>query len=262
MVFVQIVFRGNQEFRRRVKKPKRVRPLLHQVIRHGDHRLFRQTVLTKLHRRRADRIRFAASYNVVQKRVSACNNSVYRVFLVRAKFDCGIHFGKTQVTSVVLRQANLIEQSVVDCFKFVAPLRIFEYPILKRFDDFILLFPCRNRFGIIQHSFFSAVCVQNRIVNLRRTLIQTVLEQAVCVRSACSENFIYVYRIITARISCPVNTPTAVVFVVVKFYAVAVIVRHTYKFTEKLFIQFFVYPTRSDSDRNIRSLDGRRLHFP
>ena len=187
---------------------------------------------------------------------------MYRVFLVRAKFDCGIHFGKTQVTSVVLWQANLIEQSVVDCFKFVAPLRIFEYPILERFHDFILLFPCRNRFGIVQYPLFSTVCVQNSIVNLRRTLIQAILEQSVCVRSACSVNFIYVYRIITTRISCSVDTPTTVVLVVVKFNTVAVVVRHSDKFTEKLFIQFLIYPTCSDSDRNIRSLNGRRLHFP
>ena len=30
----------------------------------------------------------------------------YRVVLVRAKFDCRIHFGKTKITSVVLRQTK------------------------------------------------------------------------------------------------------------------------------------------------------------
>ena len=187
---------------------------------------------------------------------------MYCVLLVRAKFDCGIHFGKAQITSVVLRQANLIEQSVIDSFKFISSLRIFEYPILERFDDFILLFSRRYRFGIIQYPFFSAVRVQNSIVNLRRTLIQTVLEQAVCVRSACSVNARYVHPAVVSRILRSVDTPTTVVFVVVKFHTVAVVVRHSDKLTKELFIQFFVYPTCSDSDRNIRSLDGRRLHFP
>ena len=128
-------------------------------------------------------------------------------------------------------------------------MRIFEYPILERLDDFILFLPCRYRFRIVQNSFFSAVRVQNRIVNLRRTLIQTVLEQSVCVRPTCSVNFIYVYRIITTRISCSVDTPASVVLVVVKFHAVAVIVRHTDKFTEEGFWMF-----RSDKERAMRYL--------
>ena len=41
-------------------------PLLYQVIRHGNHRLFRQTVLTKFHRRRAYRKRFAATNDMMK----------------------------------------------------------------------------------------------------------------------------------------------------------------------------------------------------
>ena len=148
------------------------------------------------------------------------------VLLVRTQFYRRVHFRKPQITSVVLRQADLIEQSVVDCFKFVTPLRIFEYPIFERFDDFILLFPCRDRFGVVQHTFFSAVRVQNRIVNLCGALIQTIFKQSVSVRTFGAVYARYVHRAEVSHIPRrAVYAPTAVVFVVIQFDAVAHIIR-------------------------------------
>ena len=148
------------------------------------------------------------------------------VLLVRAKFYRRVHFGKPQVTSVIFRQTNLVEQSVVDSFKLVAPNRITKYPILERFHDFVLLLSRRDRFGVVQHSFFSAVRIQNRIVNLRGTLIQTIFKQPVCVRPFCAVYARYVHRAEVSHIPRrAVYAPTAVVFVVIQFDAVAHIIR-------------------------------------
>ena len=145
---------------------------------------------------------------------------------MRAKFYRRVHFGKPQVTSVIFRQTNLVEQSVVDSFKLVAPNRITKYPILERFHDFVLLFPCRNRFGVVQHTFFSAVRVQNRIVNLCGSLIQTIFKQSVSVRTFGAVYARYVHRAEVSHIPRrAVYAPTAVVLVVIQFDSVAHIIR-------------------------------------
>ena len=163
---------------------------------------------------------------MMKQRIAARNNSVNGVLLVRTKFYLRVHFGKPQITSVVFRQSDLIEQPIVYAFEFFSPFGIAEYPVLKRFHDFILLFSRRYRFGVVQHSFFSAVRIQNRIVNLRGTLIQTIFKQPVCVRPFCAVYARYVHRAEVSHIPRrAVYAPTAVVFVVIQFDAVAHIIR-------------------------------------
>ena len=96
---------------------------------------------------------------MVQKRISARDNAVYRVFLVRAQFDSRVHFGEFQIAPVVFRQFYLVEQSVVDRFQLIAPNGTCEYPILERFLDFILFLSRRYRFRLIEYALFSAVLV-------------------------------------------------------------------------------------------------------
>ena len=96
---------------------------------------------------------------MVQKRISARDNAVYRVFLVRAQFDSRVHFGEFQIAPVVFRQSDLVEQSVVDRFQLIAPTGTCEYPILERFLDFVLFLSRRYRFRLIEYALFSAVLV-------------------------------------------------------------------------------------------------------
>ena len=96
---------------------------------------------------------------MVQKRISARDNAVHRVFLVRAQFDSRVHLGEFQITAVVFRQSDLVEQSVVDRFQLVAPNGTCKYPILERFLDFVLFLSRRYRFRLIEYALFSAVLV-------------------------------------------------------------------------------------------------------
>ena len=163
---------------------------------------------------------------MMKQRIAARNNSVNGVLLVRTKFYLRVHFGKPQITSVVFRQSDLIEQPIVYAFEFFSPFGIAEYPVLERFHDFVLLLSRRDRFGVVKHSFFSAVRIQNRIVNLRGTLIQTIFKQPVCVRPFCAVYARYVHRAEVSHIPRrAVYAPTAVVFVVIQFDAVAHIIR-------------------------------------
>ena len=163
---------------------------------------------------------------MVKQRIAACNNPVNGVLLVRTKFYRRVHFRKPQITSVVFRQANLIEQLIVYAFEFFSPFGIAEYPVLERFHDFILLLSRRDRFGVVQHSLFSAVRVQNSIVNLCGTLIQTIFKQSVSVRTFGAVYARYVHRAEVSHIPRrAVYAPTAVVLVVIQFDAVAHIIR-------------------------------------
>ena len=96
---------------------------------------------------------------MVQECISARDNAVYRVFLVRTQFDSRVHLREFQITTIVFRQSDLVEQSVVDRFQLVAPNGTCEYPILERFLDFVLFLSRRYRFRLIEYALFSASLV-------------------------------------------------------------------------------------------------------
>ena len=118
---------------------------------------------------------------VQQSAVPRTRDPRHRVLLMRAKLDRRVHAGKFQIAPVIARQAYLIEQPVIRLFQVRPPVRIGIDPIGKRFLYLVLLLPCRDRFAFIEYALFLPVLLY-RIVNLRRALIQTILEQTKRIR--------------------------------------------------------------------------------
>ena len=217
------------------------------MIRHDDHRLLCQTVLSEFHCGCRHRIALAAAHDVMQKRaVARTRDTRHGVFLVRSKFDRRVHAGEFEETSVIARQAYLIEQAVVRLFQVLAPVRIGVDPIGKRFLDFVLLFSRRNRFALIEHTLFLSVLF-HRVEDLRRPLIQTVLEQTECVCPVRAVSFRRAVARVIADVIRAFHLPRAVKGVVTNVQPVRIIAVDTQYLHKEFFVVICVHPARADT---------------
>ena len=222
LVFLQVLLICYQELCRGIQRPELVRHLLHEMVRHHDHGLLCKSVLPQLHCRRRHRKALAAPDDVVQKRtVPRSRDARHRILLVRAELDCRVHAGEFQIAPVIAWQSNLIEQTVVRFFQIFPALRIGVYPVRERFFDFILLFPRRYRFRLIEYLLFPSV-LQYRIVNGRRALVQTVLKQTERVCPARAVFLRCVHARVLADVFRTLNLPRTVERIVAYLQAVLI----------------------------------------
>ena len=118
-----------------VKLQKLCAPLIHQMVRHHEHRLLRQVKSAKFHGRRGHRPRFARPYDVGQQRASSLENAPDGVLLVwREVFAaerCAHHSGQRQMGAVEIPEPDVIEPEVVVLRQPFGSFAILPNPIAK-----------------------------------------------------------------------------------------------------------------------------------
>ena len=147
---LEVVLPGHEEPGLRVQLQKLRSPLVHQMIRHHEHRLLRQLQAAEFHRGGGHGPGLARSHDVGQQWAAALENSPDGILLMRREVSIAKggadHSGQGQVRTVELPETDVVEPEVVLLCQPPGALAIFPNPFTKAILQLLLLLARGNRF--------------------------------------------------------------------------------------------------------------------
>ena len=159
VVFLKVLFCGNQDVCRRIQPQEFGSPLLRQVVGHDKHALAAQTQAFALHGGRHHFIGFSCADHVRQQRISSIQGVCDRVPLMIPQGNLRIHAGKSDVLPVIFTGPDAVEQFVVFRYQSFTPVRVAPDPVPESVLDCLLLLLGQGGFFLIQHT-LSSCCGQ------------------------------------------------------------------------------------------------------
>ena len=168
---LKVVLPGDEKPGLRVQLQKLRAPLVHQVIRHDEHRLFRQIQTAKFHCGGGHGPGLARSHDMRQQWAAALEDAPDGVLLMRREISVAEggahHSGQGQMRTVEIPEPDVVESEVVFLRQPRGAFAIFPNPIAKTILQLLLLLSRGNCFRLI----YGPAAVLVLVVGCRRAPI-------------------------------------------------------------------------------------------
>ena len=134
---LKVLLRRRQDVGARIEPVEVGRPLLHQVVRHGDHGLLGKAGAAQLHGGRNYRVRLAGAHHMVIQRGSILHRARDGVALVAAELDDFIRHlaGERHAVTVVHARDVVVVGVVVGAHQNLGTVAIGKQPVLELVPD-------------------------------------------------------------------------------------------------------------------------------